>query len=232
MAGSPLSQRIDLLTEAWSTDIPLKFLWAIDIYGVTEDNINNINNFYEKRSSRQWVTDRAASLDYLSSSTFGFLLAQNIFFPQDSFNVGSAEIGLGGFLPGYYGDTRTGYGGTNNLGITFLETNIDAIDYFIRPWIIAASHKGLIEDNDESTNIKCKIDAYLFSRDSVSSIASPKLENRRLKLRKHLTFLNAVPFQVEGDSLKYEGLDYNDLLRRVSFAFTSYYTNSITNVSF
>lgn len=227
MGVGPIRERLDLLSEAWSSDIPLKFLWAIDIYGVDSSNINAINEYYEKRRQSEWPVEDAASLDYLSSNNFGFLLAQNVNFPQDSFNIGNLEVGNGGFLPGYYGDTRSGYGGSNNLGITFLETNIDFVDYFVRPWIIAASHKGLIDDGETSTNIKCTIDAYLFSRDAISSSISPKIQNRKLKVRKHFTFHNAVPFQVEGDTLKQEGMDYSDLLKRVSFAFTHYSTTGL-----
>ena len=227
MAVGPIRERLNLLSEAWSSDIPLKFLWAIDIYGVDSDNINSINDYYEKRRNDEWITPEAASIDSFSSNNFGFLLAQNVNFPQDSFNVGNLEVGNGGFLPGYYGDVRSGYGGTNNLGITFLETNTDFVDYFVRPWIIAASHKGLIDDGDTSTNIKCTIEAYLFSRDSNSSTSSVNFANRKLKVRKHFTFHNAVPFQAEGDNLKMEGMDYGDLLKRVSFAFTHYSTTRL-----
>jgi hypothetical protein len=230
VSTGPLSERINLLTEEWSSDLPLKFLWAVDIYGVTPENINAINDKYEvRRPGREWVTPNSATLDYYTSNKIGFLLAQNVNFPQDSFNVSNSGPNNGGFLPGYIGGVRSGYGGENNLGITFLETNIDFIDYFVRPWIIAASHKGLIDDGDDETNIKCKIDAYYFSRDALSSTVSPRLADRKLKLRKHFTFENCVPFQVEGDSLKYDGMDYNDLLKRVSFAFTHYYTNAIIN---
>jgi hypothetical protein len=227
VAVGPIRERLNLLSEAWSSDIPLKFLWAIDIYGVDSDNINAVNDYYEKRRRDEWTTPDAASIESFSSDNFGFLLAQNVNFPQDSFNVGNLEVGNGGFLPGYYGDTRSGYGGSNNLGITFLETNIDFVDYFIRPWIIAASHKGLIDDGDTSTNIKCTVEAYLFSRDSQSSTSSTNIVNRKLKVRKHFTFHNVVPFQVEGDNLKTEGMDYSDLLKRVSFAFTHYSTTRL-----
>lgn len=227
MAVGPIRERLNLLSEAWSSDIPLKFLWAIDIYGVDSDNINAINDYYEKRRGSEWPTPDAASIESFSSNNFGFLLAQNVDFPQDSFNVGNLEVGNGGFLPGYYGDVRSGYGGSNNLGVTFLETNIDFVDYFIRPWIIAASHKGLIDDGDTTTNIKCTIEAYLFSRDSQSSVSSANIVNRKLKVRKHFTFHNAVPFQVEGDSLKTDGMGYSDLLKRVSFAFTHYSTTRL-----
>jgi hypothetical protein len=45
VAVGPIRERLNLLSEAWSSDIPLKFLWAIDIYGVDSDNINSVNDY-------------------------------------------------------------------------------------------------------------------------------------------------------------------------------------------
>ena len=143
MSTGPLSERINLLTEEWSSDLPLKFLWAVDIYGVTADNINAINEKYEiRRPGREWVTPNSATLEYYTSRKIGFLLAQNVNFPTDAFNVSNSGPNNGGFLPGYVGGVRTGYGGENNLGITFLECLVVlAINWCPMAWTQTMLHK-------------------------------------------------------------------------------------------
>jgi hypothetical protein len=150
----------------------------------------------------------------------GFVgLAQEVSFPNESFQIKNMELGeSGGFINGAVSKARNPYGSQNKLDITFLENNIDIIDYFIKPWIIAASHKGLIEDGDVNTNVKCTIEAYLYARaefrDSVPS------------LRKHITFHKCVPFIVEGDQVSYGDLTYGDLTKTVGFAFERYTINN------
>ena len=237
MSG-PVPLRLKLQHE-WENDIPLKFLWTISFLArgpgastvlaansLTNigTNVSNILRRYE--GDNKWVVKpEIYNSQSDSTNNFGYMFATAVAFPNDAFNVSNSELNnTGGFLPGYIGGQRGGYGGSNSLNITFLETNIDIIDYFIRPWIIAASHKGLIEDGKE--DIKCNIMINLFTRDKnlyKETIAKPNVEVN-FERRKSFMFENAIPMQVGGDSISYGDLSISDITKVVTFAFTNYYT--------
>ena len=216
-------KRLEFLTSRWEYDIPHKHVWCLDIYGVDKNQIDRILNQYERRDNRHWPVEQLISLDAVRNQ-LGFVgLAQNVNFPSELFNIGIGELeNRGGFIPGIYGDIRNPYGSSNPLNVTFLETNIDILDYFIKPWTIATSHKGLIEDGDSSTNVKAIIEARLYARS--------ELRNFVPTLRKHITFYNCVPFNVESDAVSYGDLTYDDINRTVSFAFDRYVINSVREV--
>jgi hypothetical protein len=50
------------------------------------------------------------------------------------------------------------------------------------------------------------------------------------RIRKIYEFYDVVPFQLEGDSLSYGDLGYNDMSKTVSFAFTKYITIDKNNI--
>lgn len=236
MSQSPINARLDLFSE-WATDLPLKFLWVVHISNeVTIDNINiilgkgsGVNARYERRNTHEWPI-KYKSLEELSHPTFGFLLAQKLTLPNESYNITNTVIkNNAGFLPGMVSGNRTGYGAQNGLSLDILETNYDAIDYFIKPWIIAASHKGLIEDGGPS--VKCEINAYLFTKDSNTYYPNKEIitvgervKVRKLQLRKHITFERCVPYQVGPNELNYD--DLPPPTQQVSFAFERCYTNN------
>lgn len=229
----PVKRRLNIHRD-WRYDIPLKFLWAIYIYPKTEtliklgNNIKSVIDKYETRDSTQWPVN-VACLDEVTDpfGTFGILLAQNIALPSDSFDIANTNIdGAGGRLGGQYAGNRQGYGGSNKVDITFLETNIDIFDYYIRPWIIAASYKGLIEDGTNIDELKCDLQLVQFSRDAnsyknvIGGSGGPR--NISLTVRKVVEFYDAMPFQINGDSLSYGDLGLNDLTKTVSFSFNRY----------
>jgi hypothetical protein len=191
-------------------------------------NIRDVIAKYEVTSSDQWPVN-IKCLDEITDplGNFGILLAQNIALPADGFNISNTSIdGAAGWLGGQYAGNRMGYGGENKVDITFLETNIDIFDYFLRPWIIAASHKGLIEDGTDVEQLKCDLQLIQFSRDagSYKDILTPlrASSNTTLDIRKVVEFYDAVPFQLAGDSRSYGELGTNDITRTVSFSFNRY----------
>lgn len=228
----PVNRRLNIHRD-WRYDIPLKFLWAVYIYprvgsynqlGV---NIDNVIQKYETFQTNQWPVN-IRCLDEVTDpfGNFGILLAQQVALPSDAFEIGSTNIdGVGGKLGGQYAGNRQGYGGSNKLDITFLETNIDIFDYFFRPWIIANSYKGLIEDGNESEDLKCNIQLVQFSRDAGSYrdvFVKRSTLARELTIRKVVEFYDVAPFQINGDSLSYGDLSISDILKTVSFSFNRY----------
>lgn len=229
----PIKRRLELHRD-WRYDIPLKFLWAVYIIPKTDTldalgkNIKSVIDKYETIDSNQWPVNTKGLTDSMDRfGTFGIMLAQTIALPSDSFDITNTQIeGAGGRLGGQYAGNRQGYGGTNKVDITFLETNIDIFDYFIRPWIIANSYKGLIEDGTDKDELKCSLQLIQFTRDanSYSQIFGADESNRRadLSVRKVMEFYDAVPFQVNGDELNYSDLGLNNITKTVSFSFNNY----------
>lgn len=234
----PVPLRLELQHE-WENDIPLKFLWTISFLargpgaatGAAANSLkdigNNVSTILKRyEGDNKWVVKPNIYQNQSdNTNTYGYMFATAVAFPNDAFNVSNSEFNnTGGFLPGYIGGQRGGYGGSNSLNITFLETNTDIIDYFIRPWIIAASHKGLIEDGKE--DIKCNIMINLYTRDKnlyKEAIVRPDAEVK-FERRKSFMFENAIPMQVGGDSISYGDLSISDITKAVTFAFTNYYT--------
>lgn len=230
MTGS-IPLRISLQNE-WANDVPLKFLWTISFFprgaaaaslfaaNTMSDigaNISSILARYE--GPNKWPVV-SGLFDYQSdpNSYYGYMFAQNVALPNDAYNVSNSSLdNVGGFLPGYISGDRNGYGASNGLSITFLETNLDIIDNFIRPWIIAASYKGLIEDGKE--DIKCNIMVNYYTRAKPGQGGLPVFQHR-----KALIFEDAIPHQVSGDELNYSDISFAEVSKTVGFAFSRYYT--------
>lgn len=229
----PVRSRLKLF-QNWDHDVPLKFLWSIDFYPSDGETANmtvlgsNITYWVEIYEPNNWTVepgliDRQTD----SSSGVGYLLAQAVSFPSEEFGISTEPVNnSGGFVAGYVGDRRADYGSSNKVDISFLETNIDIIDYYIKPWIVASSYKGLIEDNEAP--IKCDITATLYSRASENYgsnvIASARRSSSPVeyKARKQLIFKNCVPSNVEADKVSYGELSYDELVKTATFIFSHY----------
>jgi len=236
------------LHKAWENDYPLPYIWKISFNtrsGGTMSTlggaIDNILSKYERRITSVGQTEgpwpvKINRFDDLSDYSDGFLLASTVAFPSESFQistVGDEGGGYGGIIPGYVAAARNSYGSQNKLDITFIESNIDIIDYFIKPWIIAVGHKGLIEmGNNDSEDLKCTIDVKLFSRDTDTygkSFDYTNTSNLRMSLRKQFKFHNAVPFMSEGKEISYSEFTLSDIQKTASFAFSHYTTVEVSN---
>lgn len=213
-------KRLEFLMSRWDYDIPHKFVWALDIYGVGKAAIDKILQEYERRDSRHWPVAQQISIEAVRRQ-LGFVgLAQTVDFPTESMNIEIAEVeNRGGYIPGIAGSTRNAYGSQQTIQVTFLETNIDILDYFIKPWLIATSHKGLIEDGDPTTNVKATMEAYLYGR--------AEHRNSVPTLRKHITFYGCTPIAMDPDQVSYGNLGYNDITRKAVFTFQRYVINNI-----
>lgn len=231
------------LHQKWASDFPLKFLWTVNFSGRDGEsitsvgrNVKNIINSYEGNSLP--VTPSLME-DYSSSSNdLGVLLAQNAALPNEQITIGTEALAnTGGFRAGYFADRRADYGSQNKLDLTFLETNVDLMDYFLKPWVVATSYKGLIEDGDE--DIKCNIDLVLYSRSDVyyngSKFDSSNDFNRPLveyNARKMYTFYDSAPFNIEGGQLSYNNeLSLEELSKTISFVFSHYQVRDINQTT-
>lgn len=232
-------QFLSYLRKSRYNAIPLKNLWEITFSpevqapvnqvqsnnnGFGESNlVTSINNVLDIYESTNGVNRRRFPLrtDLLNIEGDGDIngisfLAQKISLPTDAFNVTySNNTSMGGFKPGYIGDTREAY---TTIDIDFIETYWDIFEYFLRPWAIAASYKGLIEDGDDSTNIKGKMFVTLYDRQGPLSDIVDTWE-----VRKQYVFRGVVPASVPGEVLSYSSSEASNVVRTASFAFKDYY---------
>jgi hypothetical protein len=221
------------LHQDWTNDIPLKNIWGIN-FSARSDGANmltignSIKHYLDIYRPNRFKVETSL-LDRVSDSEIGFMLAQNVAFPSESFNISTAPVpdGAGGFQAGQIGGNLST---DNKLSITFLETNIDVFSFFFQPWVVAASYAGLIEDDTEK-DIKCNIDIAQYTRSTARYADKVNVSYRgnyfaEYTLRKLHTFYDAVPVSVEGDKISYGDMSVSDITRGVAFSFSDYRLNT------
>lgn len=131
----------------------------------------------------------------------GVILAQGVVLPGESFQVRDVPISNNmGFIPGKVSGDRSGL---QPLVIQFRETNRSFPDLVIRPWIILASHVGLVaRDTNDTRNIKCNISVVQLAK---TYQYTPLIE------RKIWRYYNCVPTSIDSKELVYENASNLDL---------------------
>lgn len=228
MSENPIGRRLDALSRSWDNDIPAKFLWTVNFtgrFGLLMEDVGNsvarvLRDYDDKRFS---VIPNL--FDKRSDDNVGFLFAQTVALPNEQVAVGTLPVeNSGGFVAGYYGDRRVDYGSGNKLDITFLEQNKDVVDMFIRPWLVAVSYYGLIEDDFDYNDLKCNIQINLHSRNPSGYEGRSEFIPFGSAYNKRKTYLfeDCAPINIEGDEISYNELSQNDLMRTASFTFSKY----------
>ncbi len=135
------------------------------------------------------------------------LLAQKVAFPTDTVVSNyTSNQNMGGLYGGYYTSNRENY---QAITVSFLETNRDIIDLLFRPWVVATSYVGFIED--PTISIKTNMNVTVYGKYTTTD----------WKARKKYIFEGVQPTTVMGDNLSYEK-DYS-IVREVMFHFKRYY---------
>ena len=223
------------LHQDWTNHIPLKNIWGINFSARTGSgamvNIGNAIEYYLNIYRPQTFKVDKGLIDRVSDFEVGFLLAQSVSMPSESFNVNSKMVSqAGGFQPVQIGGDRTS---SNEINISFLETNRDVFSFFFQPWIVAASYAGLIEDDSEP-DIKCNIDIIQYTRTAEKYADKIGESNRRQRnnetveygIRKMHTFYDAVPTFMNPDNYSYGEMSSDELIRPVAFNFSHYQLNT------
>lgn len=215
------SQFLNLISGRWENSIPLKTLWVL-----TFDNLPNvINNVNTILGPSGGIQGGLLETERTNSSVIKFpiaennindeiqgvpnhsLLAQKVVLPNDSVVASyTGNQNMGGLYGGYFSANRENYTG---ITVSFLETNRDIIDLLFRPWLIASSYMGFIED--PTFNIKTNINVTVYG----------KYDTNDWKARKKYVFEGVQPTSVAGDTLSYD--KYYNLIRDVTFFFKRYY---------
>lgn len=212
---------LELLAD-WDYSLPLTTQWTIAIAPEASEN-GDPNGLFQiiKEYTQVDVTDFYIPLliqnKLLNEMTqpnidgLGLYYAQSVRLPKESFTpnfIGTDN--MGGFLKGTVGSDRLDMGG-RHLKIDFLETNIDFMDGLIRPWIIAASYRGLLNIG-KRRSIKASIIIQEYTRQRSSDDLKP--------VRKIHTFEGCVPTDVSERTLKYDSEEI--IVRSVDWIYTSY----------
>lgn len=221
--------------EKWEAAIPMKFLWLVQIETIpdyissqsmwnhqpTDGGVSSGNVSSPGTNTKVWNINQGKK--EITSDTFmnagnkshGCVLAQGVVLPGENYEVRDVAIPNNmGFLPGKVGGNRAGNG---ELTIQFRETNRSFPDLVLRPWILLASHLGLVARwRNDPRNIKTNIKIIQLAK---TYQYIPLIE------RKIWHFYNCVPVSMDGKELTY---DQNEIqLYSVKWAYTHYGIESL-----
>ena len=222
--------------EKWEAAIPMKFLWLVQIESIpeqissqtmwntqpTDGGVSSGSITSTGTQSRVWGIDqgkREITKDVFMNAgdkSHGCLLAQGVVLPGENFQVTDLPINNNmGFIPGRVSGNRPA---PAELSIQFRETNRSFPDLVMRPWIMLASHFGMVArpamqaDKRIKTNIK------------VIQLAKT-YQHMPLMERKIWHFYNCVPTGMDGQELTY---DANEIkLYTVKWAYSHYGIESL-----
>jgi hypothetical protein len=210
-----ISHFFDLLGE-WDYSLPLTTQWTLAIKPEAGNGLFNIiqnytqtdvNSFFIPPSIQQKLLGEKAQPSY---EGIGLYYAQSVKMSKESFTPTYAGIdGMAGYLKGVVGGDRMDMS-NRHLSIDFLETNVDFLDGLIRPWIITASYKGLI-NLGRSKSIKSDIFIVEYTRSKGAELKP---------IKKIHIYTGCVPIDVQERTLKYDSEEV--IIRNVNWIFESY----------
>lgn len=160
-------------------------------------SISEKNDISRATTSNEWDIDQGKT--EITQKTFmntgdknGCLLADGVALPGEVYNVMDVPITNNmGFIPGKAGGNRSALA---PLIIQWRETNRSFVDLVVRPWLILASHEGLVARKDSKRNIKCNITIVQLAK---TYQYTPLVE------RKVWRYYNCVPTSIDQMALNY-----------------------------
>jgi hypothetical protein len=213
----------------WAYDVALSFFWVVVIDAQNKNHLMNsildVSNI-EPTLKGKWdisQNETNALFNDRTQNTIGCIFADSVRIPGESTNITSigGSKDRGGHLGGTGASGRTTL---TSLDIGFRETNLSFTEFFIRPWNIVTSYKGLIaDDGGLSSNsnakywggsIKSNIHLYQLATSNGGNCSSSVI-------RKQFHFYDAVPISIESDEMSQADSGVNK--RQVSFTY-NYYT--------
>ena len=148
----------------------------------------------------------------------GCLLCQGAILPGENYDVGELPIENNmGFIPGKIGGNRMG---AQALTLQWRETNRSFPDLVLRPWLMLASHMGLVaRPPGDNRNIKTNI--------SIVQLAKT-YQHIPLVERKIWRFYNCVPTSIDSKEITHEeGGNFSGQIYTTSWAYTHYSIESL-----
>lgn len=188
--------------QSWFTAYPLATQWMVVIEsfpaGLTTSLIQGLERI---DGSKQGFDIDAAKLvltNFGAQKIVGCLFAHSVTIPNESFSIDRVTVENNrGFLPGVIASGRRSE--APDLNIEFKETNTSFVDFVIRPWVILASHYGLVARDpgvasEALKNMKVNMHVMQLTRTRAGVSMIP---------RKIWNFYNCVPYNVAEQTLDY-----------------------------
>lgn len=224
--GTPLVSTRDyflLQLQSWLTTLPLQTQWIAVIdsfpYALRTELLQALERTDGGKKGYDINQARAILTSFPFQKVIGCVFAQGAQIPGETLTVQDVPIDNNrGFIPGIVSDKRMGYGG-NPLRLDFLETNTSFVDFVFRPWVMMASHYGLVArpgdkpGSKDFYNIKSNITLLCYTRSYQNISQIP---------RKVFTFYNVVPTLINNIALNYDVEPTQATSYSVNFTYTNY----------
>ena len=224
--GVPLISTRDyflLQLQSWLTALPLQTQWIAVIdsfpYALRTELLQVLERTDGAKKGYDIDQARAILTSYPFQKVIGCVFAQGAQIPGESLSVQDVSVDNNrGFIPGIVAGSRTGYGNTP-LQLNFLETNTSIIDFVFRPWVMLASHYGLVARPGDGPgtkdfyNVKSNITLLCYTRSYQNVSQIP---------RKVFTFYNVVPTLINNINLDYGYEPTEATAYTVNFTYTNY----------
>lgn len=224
--GVPLVSTRDyflLQLQSWLTALPLQTQWIAVIdsfpYALRTELIQSLERTDGGKKGYDIDRARAILTSYPLQKVIGCVFAQGAFIPGEILSVGDASVDNNrGFIPGVISDKRSGYA-NYPLRLDFLETNTSIVDCVFRPWVMLASHYGLVArpgdrpGTKDIFNVKSNITLLCYTRSYQNVSQIP---------RKVFTFYNVVPTLINNITLDYNNEPNDATAYSVNFTYTNY----------
>jgi len=166
----------------------------------------------------------ASSAQGQEEYTYGCAFARSISIPGEKIEMASTGFTHGGLLFPSVGKARQQ---TNNISVSFMETNSSFVDAVLRPWSIITSYLGFVP---RTPSITGSMHAVFYTKsDKLDNTLSgpglpvsktPALLGLPLQKRKQFDFFNIAPIVIGNQEYTQQGDGL--LVRPVDFYFTHY----------
>jgi len=202
LPGAPLISFRDTFLKSlsqWNTSIPLntQFIILIDNFpvGLTTQVLRELEPVVNSTGFDINLA-KETTTNFKNQGMVGCIFANQFNIPDDSVVADKATIQNNrGFIPGSVLKNRNNFG---NFSLSLRETNTSFVDFVMRPWVIMASHYGLVarNPNDQSEVLKnpktnLTVIQYTRSKEGLSQIP-----------RKTWRFYNCVPTSISSRDYK------------------------------
>ena len=146
--------------------------------------------------------------------TKGCLLAHAVSVPGDSFAATNEGTQYGGLLRP---TINSGGRNSENLTISFIDTNVSFVENVMRPWVIVTAHLGMIAypETGEGSELQYRTNVTFYQ----IGVTSPNLPPY---VRHKITYYGVCPLNVGSEEYNY-GATTAPQIRQVQFAY-NYYT--------
>lgn len=224
--GVPLISTRDyflLQLQSWLTSIPLQTQWIAVIdsfpYALRSDIIQGLER--TDGGKKGFDIDQAKTLltSYPFQKVIGCVFAQGAQIPGEMYDTADVPIDNNrGFVPGVVSGNRRGYA-QMPLTLSFLETNTSIVDFVFRPWVMLASHYGLVArpgdlpGSKDYFNVKSNMTLLCYTRSYQNISQIP---------RKVFTFYNITPTLINNINLDYQDEPSQATAYSVNFTYTNY----------